>query len=199
MLIERAVDKKVYDVLNELNQLPKAVIRLIQEYGTKIYYLNKKYPASWIGLIEKGLNASCNRKLNEVSCHLSAQNALVILTDCMHEIDRTKEQVFSVTLHELGHAFDMAAGCKFGYKDYLSIGNLDIQKRFNKGKGLDWYANTTPMEYFAQAFMAYFMQGKERYIPVSYREHRQEDLKEHDPDMFYFLDNLIRRELNGYQ
>lgn len=174
-------------VLNELKVIPPKLIDITNEFGISVYCFNKNYKASWIGLCDKNEDLNDGRLIDEVSCYMPQYKAIIIYSPDIK--DDEDEDAFSTIVHEYAHALDDALGNRNGKKDYLSYINTDIYKRWEQGKGLDCYANINPVEYFAQAFMAYIMD--KNYKPWSYREHTRQELKEKDGDMFYYLRDLL--------
>lgn len=190
MRFERVAQiKTANQVVRELQMVPKKALEIVNDFGTKIYCFDKDFKPSWIGLVDKCDTSEDKRSLNDTSLYYLKYKATFI-----HEIDLKEaenEKAYSTILHEFGHALDHALGNKNGEDCYLSYVEPKIYEGWQQDKGLDWYANLDPAEYFAQAFMAYCYTGLENYKPWSYREHTREELKLKDSDMFYFLKSLL--------
>lgn len=178
------------DVLNELKKIPQNLINITNEFGLQICCFNEKFKPSWIGLCDESALVSYNRNANETACYRHKKRCIWIFDKDFEDIG---EKAYSSIIHEFAHALDHALGHKMGKNNFLSMVDSNIFTGWEKKRGLDWYANINPLEYFAQAFMAYIYSDKETYKPWSYREHTQQELKEKDSDMFYYLKNLINR------
>lgn len=172
--------------LNELKVIPQKLIDLTSDFGINIYCFNKKLYPSWIGLFQKW-NTSDGRNYDETAC-FSPYHKSIILYDW--DFDES-EFAFSTVIHEYAHALDYVLGSKIKKDTYLSEIHPDILKGWKKQKGLDWYANLNPHEYFAQAFMAFFQEDKELYKPKVYYEHTKGELKEKDSNMYYLINNIV--------
>lgn len=174
-----------HKVLNELKVIPEKLLKITDEFGLQIYCFNKILYPSYIGLIDKNLLTSDGRSYDNTACYNPKYKSIFIYDTDFEDIG---EKAYSAILHEYGHALDNALSIKQGKDDWLSYIDQDIYKGWKQGKSLDWYANTNPLEYFAQAFMAYLYDLN--YNPWSYREHTKAELKEKDPNMFYYLQAL---------
>lgn len=174
------------NILNELKIIPKHLLDITNQFGIHTYCFNEKLYPSWIGLFDK-VNIADRRDYDKKAC-FSPNHKSIIIYDW--DFDKS-EYAFSAVIHEYAHALDYALGSQYKEDAFLSEIDPDIQKGWKKNRGLDWYAKLNSLEYFAQAFMAYFQEGKELYKPKKYYEHTQQELKEKDPDMFYYLKNLI--------
>lgn len=190
MQFERVADiKTANEVLNDINRIPTKALKIINEFGTKIYCFNKDFKPSWIGLIDKSEISSDGRHLNDTSLYLPDDRAILIHDSDLKE--EVQEKAFSTTLHEIGHALDYALGYKEGYNYAISCFEDRIYKGWQNNKGLDWYANSNPQEYFAQAFMAYCYKDIPLYRPYSYREHTREELIEKDNKLYCYLKSIL--------
>ena len=174
-------------MINKLKVVPKHLIDLVKEQGIKIYCFNEKCYLSYIGLADKETFKD-GRTTDETSCFMPVEKAISVF-DCDY-FEEINELGFCTDLHEFGHALDYSLGAKLGSKYYLSWNNKDILKGWIHDKGLDWYANQNPHEYFATAFMAFYEKGLSTYKPWSYREHTREELFEKDNDMYRIIANL---------
>lgn len=171
-------------MIDRLKVVPKHLIDLVTEQGIQTYCFNEKCYPSYIGLAEKE-TFDDGRTSDSISCFMSNKKAILLFDyDCDDELG------FSTILHEFGHALDYSLGIKSGNGTYLSYTNNNILEGFHQKKGLDWYANTDPCEYFAQAFMAFYEKGLSTYKPWSYRAHTREELFEKDNNMYNILLNL---------
>jgi hypothetical protein len=175
-------------VLNDLKMIPQKLIDITSEFGTRIYCFNDRLKPSYIGLVDKDDKLNDGRSLDETSHYNHQKKAIYIFDYCIKDMG---EKAYSTIIHEYAHALDHALGCKIKQNEILSMVDAGIIKRWEKQKGLDCYANIDPLEYFAQAFMAYMYSNLETYKPQSYREHTRQELKEKDSDMYYYLKNLI--------
>lgn len=173
--------------MNELIKIPQKLIDLTTDFGIGIYCFDQTLYPSWIGLFENIVTLSHNRSIDNTAC-FSPYHKSIILYDW--DFDES-EYGYSTTIHEYAHALDYVLGSKIRKNSYFSEINIDILKGWNQQKGLDWYANRNPHEYFAQAFMAYLYGDKEKYKPKIYFEHTRQELKLKDPDMYYILKNII--------
>lgn len=177
-------------VLFELKKIPKGLLNITDEFGLQIYCFDKTLYPSYIGLIDKKLLSSDGRSYDDTAYYDPKYKSIFIYDTDFEDIG---EKAFSTILHEYGHALDDALGTQNDKNSWLSYIDSDIYKRWQQGKGLDWYANTNPLEYFAQAFMAY-MNDIGNYKSWSYREHTRRELKVKDTDMFDFFNALCAKE-----
>jgi hypothetical protein len=84
-------------------------------------------------------------------------------------------EAFSIVHHAFAHALDAALG---------------FPSRFVfKGEPLDWYAETSCVERFAQAFAAYLT--PDRADTPWYAVHTQEELRKQEPDLYAFIGSLM--------
>lgn len=182
-----ANESTAIDIKNELSIVPKHLINLVTQMGIQIFCFNESFTPSWIG-VQKKITFDDSRTTDETACFLHDKK-IISLFDC----DVDDELGFSTTLHEFGHALDFALAMKDGKKGFMTDNNKDIIKGWKKQKGLDWYANLNPCEYFAQGFMAYCQANIPLYNPRSYRAHTREELKEKDSDLFYYIQSLCEK------
>jgi len=179
-----ANDNTANYILEKMKVIPKHLIDIVKEQGIKTYCFNESCSPSYIGLREKEIFED-GRTIDEAACFMSDKKA-ISLFDC----DCDEELGYCTTLHEFGHALDYALGIKSGNKNYLSYADNIILKGWQKQRGLDWYANLNPQEYFAQAFMAFFQRNIPLYKSWSYRAHTKEELFLKDNDMFCILKEI---------
>ncbi len=190
MRFERVAQiKTANQVLHELQRVPKKALKVVNDFGIKIYCFDKDFKPSRIGLCNKNDISDDGRLWDDTACYGLKYKAIFIH---QHDFEEEKnEKDFSGIIHEIGHALDHALGNKLGKNNYLSHIESKIYTGWQNDKGLDCYANSDLAEYFAQAFMAYCYTGLENYKPWSYREHTKEELRIKDNDMFCFFKSLL--------
>ena len=188
MRFDRVANKETaIKTIKELEIIPQKLIDLTTQFGINTYCFNKQLYPSQIGLLNK-INTPDGRSFDETACFIPWRKAIALYDWDFDE----SEYAFSTVIHEYAHALDYTLGSILKEDTFLSNINPIILNGWKKQKGLDWYANLNPHEYFAQAFMAYYQKDKYRYKPKIYYEHICEELKDKDDDMYYFIDNLIK-------
>ncbi len=103
----------------------------------------------------------------------------------------------NVILHEYVHLFH---GRVLTDSENRTIRTL-YYKAMNEKRTLDYYSQNNESEYFAQTYPAYFEPVKVH--PLDFKSmNTSSDLKNKDPDMYHFIDQLVKKEtayLNGDQ
>ena len=101
----------------------------------------------------------------------------------------------NVILHEYVHLFH---GRVLTDSENRTIRAL-YYKAMNEKRTLDYYSQNNESEYFAQTYPAYFEPVKVH--PLDFKSmNTSSDLKNKDPDMYHFIDQLVKKEtayLNG--
>ena len=101
----------------------------------------------------------------------------------------------NVILHEYVHLFH---GRVLTDSENRTIRTL-YYKAMNEKRTLDYYSQNNESEYFAQTYPAYFEPVKVH--PLDFKSmNTSSDLKNKDPDMYHFIDQLVKKEtayLNG--
>lgn len=103
----------------------------------------------------------------------------------------------NVILHEYVHLFHGRVLTDFENRTIRAL----YYKAMNEKRTLDYYSQNNESEYFAQTYPAYFEPIKVH--PLDFKSmNTTSDLKKKDPDMYRFIDQLVKKEtafLNGDQ
>lgn len=186
-----ANDKAAYYIVQSLEIIPQKIKRIVDETGMQIYCFNKGFKPSKIGLLSSSEVFEDGRSGNETSAFYACGNVMCLFDEDIYFPVRNDEKAFSTVLHEYAHAVDHALAVKDNSRSfYLSCDNKFIRRGWEKHLALDEYADTNPAEYFAQAFMAYFM-DRTGYNPWSYREHTRSELMKRDRNMFDYIKAIV--------
>ena len=185
-----ANDETARYIVKSLEIIPPKIKRLVDETGMQIYCFNKGFKPSAIGLLQPYSTFADGRSEDEISAFYAHGNVICFFDEDVFYPEQNNEKAFSTVLHEYGHAVDHALAVRNDPESFfISYGNGTIREGWEKHKALDEYADTNPMEYFAQAFMAYFM-DRTRYIPWNYREHTRLELMRRGRNMFDYIKSL---------
>ena len=187
-----ANDETARYIVQSLEIIPPKIKRLVDETGMQIYCFNEKFKPSEIGLLSPSATSFDGKPENEVSAFYADGNITCLFDEDIYFPVRNDEKAFSTVLHEYGHAVDYALALKNKSKYwYNSSDEESIYAGWEKHLALDEYADTSPAEYFAQAFMAYFM-DRVGYKPWSYREHTRLELMRRDRNMFDYMEAFAK-------
>lgn len=173
-------------ISKDLDRLPDALLFFLYKEGWEIIVVNRNFG------VYGDKKCSFDRLLDETSCcDYETKRIMITRKDVL--IDRVARN-FSVILHEIGHAVDYSFVHESnGNTRPLSETNSHLILGFKRHRGLDSYANTTPQEYFAQGFQAYFQIKDEKDKQKYEYGHSRQELMRKDAKLYRVIKLLMNK------